>query len=313
MDLGWHQDNPHTEPSVVGRPQRRLIYAVPVVGPKAAYAHRLYNLFIEPTIKVFRVHEAAVKLSRFTTKPLRLNRVFRPNKGGDFIGCAVDLICEVHAGQGKISRRAGTNEAYAKNPAASIIAVIDEVRYEMAVRTKNKIDARVAARRRSVSTPHRVSSWAATGAEMLCTLATAFSSPAPKRPASDIDDEEYAEEMELDTSSESSARADEDPQLQEAIQNSLKPAETSTLAVRKSSTTQRTMAMSMGSDDELPVRAAGNSPTKPRQSVQLTLFGEPAPVLPPKPAAAKAKPTPPAKSHAAADFFAAFRFPRAQV
>ena len=75
---------------------------------------------------------------------------------------------------------------------------------------------------------------------------------------------------------------------------------------------KRADAMSMDADDELLVRAAGNSATKPKRLTQLTLFGEPAPVLPPKPAAAKAKLTPPAPPRAGTDFFAAFRSPRAE-
>jgi hypothetical protein len=170
-----------------------------------------------------------------------LNLVFQPNVNGNNFGCGVNLICDVAAAHAKVERRARTNEAKAKDPAASIIEIIARVRNEVAVETKARIDARVAARRRPVSTLHRVSSWVANGAGLLSTLATAFSSPAPKRPASDIDDEEYAEEMELDTSSGSSARADEDAQVEEAIQESPKPANTSTLAVRKSNTTPHTI------------------------------------------------------------------------
>ncbi len=252
-DFGWHQDNPHEEPSDNGRPQRRLIYAVPVVGDKAEYGRWLFNIFIAPTVRAFREHEAEVKLRRFTRNPLRLHRVFNPNNGGFKFGCAVRLICDVEASHVKVDRRARTNEAKAKDPAASIIEIITAVRKEVAVETKARIDARVLARRRLVETPHRVSSWVANGAGLLSTLATAFNSPAfgrpafgrPAfgRPASDIDDEEDAEEMELGmgSDSESSARADEEAQLQEAIQNSLKPADTRTLAISTSKTTHRTI------------------------------------------------------------------------
>ena len=245
MDLGWHQDNPHAEPSDDGRPQRRLIYAVPVVGSKAEYDLWLFNIFIAPTVRAFREHEAEVKLRRFTTRPLRLHRVFNPNNGGSKFGCAVRLICDVEASHSKLDRRVRTNEAKAKDPAASIIEIITTVRKEVAVETKARIDARVLARRRLVETPHRVSSLVAAGAGILSTLATAFSSPAFSSSASDIYDEEDAEEMELDTSSGSSARADEDAQVQEAIQESLKPANTSTLAVRKSNTTPHTIVDSL--------------------------------------------------------------------
>jgi hypothetical protein len=151
----------------------------------------------------------------------------------------------VEASHSKLDRRVRTNEAKAKDPAASIIKIITTVRKEVAVETKARIDARVLARRRLVETPHRVSSLVAAGAGILSTLATAFSSPAFSSSASDIYDEEDAEEMELDTSSGSSARADEDAQVQEAIQESLKPANTSTLAVRKSNTTPHTIVDSL--------------------------------------------------------------------
>ena len=77
MDIGLHQDNPHTEPHV-GRFQRQLIYAPPVVGSKANFDRELFDMFIGPTILAFEAHKEAVKLSRISRNgnPLRLNRVF---------------------------------------------------------------------------------------------------------------------------------------------------------------------------------------------------------------------------------------------
>jgi hypothetical protein len=285
MAIGFHQDNPHTEPHGDGRPpQKRLIHAPPVVGPKAVYDRQLFDMFIAPTLTLFEAHKAAVTLRQYSRSPLRLNLVFQPNVNGNNFGCGVNLICDVAAAHAKVERRARTNEAKAKDPAASIIEIIARVRNEVAVETKARIDARVAARRRPVSTLHRVSSWVANGAGLLSTLATAFSSPAPKRPASGIDDEEDEEEMELElgmgSDSESSARADEEAQLQEAIQNSLKPADTRTLAVRTSKTTHR------------------------------TIFDAPAPTpLPPKASAPKLKPKPaaPAPQGSILNFFSQAR------
>jgi hypothetical protein len=233
---------------------------------------------------LFEAHKAAVTLRQYSRNPLRLNLVFQPNVNGKNFGCGVNLICDVVAAHTKVERRARTNDAKAKNPTASIIDIIATVRNEVAFETKARIDARVAARRRPVSTLGRVSSWVANGAELLSTLATAFNSPAFGRPASGIDDEEDEEEMELEmelgSDSESSARADEEAQLQEAIQNSLKPADTRTLAVRTSKTTHR------------------------------TIFDAPAPTpLPPKASAPKLKPKPaaPAPQGSILNFFSQAR------
>ena len=252
---------------------------MPVVGLKAQYDLWLFSIFIAPTVRAFREHEAEVKLRRFTPRPLRLHRVFKPNNGGFKFGCAVQLICDVEASHSKLDRRVRTNEAKAKDPAASIIKIITTVRKEVAVETKARIDARVLARRRLVETPHRVSSLVAAGAGILSTLATAFSSPAFSSSASDIYDEEDAG-MERVMSSESSAGDDEDAQLKEAIQNSLKPADTRTLAVSTSKTTHR------------------------------TIFNAPAPTpLPPKASAPKLKPKPaaPAPQGSILNFFSQAR------
>jgi hypothetical protein len=277
LAIGFHQDNPHTEPHGA---QKRLIHAPPVVGPKAVYDRQLFDMFIAPTLTLFEAHKAAVTLRQYSSNPLRLNLVFQPNVNGNNFGCGVNLICDVEAAHAKVERRARTNEAKAKNTTASIIDIIATVRNEVAVETKARIDARVAARRRPVSTLRRVSSWMANGAGLLSTLATAVNSPAFGRPASDIDDEENEEEMELGSDSESSGCADEEAQLQEAIQNSLKPANTRTLAVSTSKITPR------------------------------TIFDAPAPTpLPPKASAPKLKPKPaaPAPQGSILNFFSQAR------
>ena len=108
LAIGFHQDNPHTEPHVDGRFQKRLIHAPPVVGPKAVYDRALFRMFIAPTLTLFEAHKAAVTLRQYSSNPLRLNLVFQPNVNGKNFGCGVNLICDVEAAHAKVERHTQT-------------------------------------------------------------------------------------------------------------------------------------------------------------------------------------------------------------
>jgi hypothetical protein len=194
MTIGFHYDKPHHETNAPYdglRVQHRVIYAV----PRRADISRgdndgtLYQLFAATSVEAFMANRAEVNRSRAAGNPKRMHvqRVFQPNSDeASKYGCGVGLICDVKAAQNTCDRRAATNEAFAADPKADIIRVMNAVRSKVASTTKAEIDARVAARRglvhRMVLSAHRTSSVVTAGLGHAARSVLAFassSSPAP--------------------------------------------------------------------------------------------------------------------------------------